>query len=310
MPTFTPSQISHLCRRLRWEEINPALIHALVLAAREEDLQPFGQAGPQRPGGDATTSLLSRSAGGAARLVARHPLVVCGLPLIEETLRAYGPGVKVRLEVADGEKVSSGTSLATLEGPAEVLLPAERVVLNFLQKLSGIATHTRRHVEALGASQTRLLDTRKTTPGWRLLEKYAVACGGAWNHRLGLYDRIMLKDNHLAFAGAAAGAALADLVRQAKLARPDLIVEVEVDRLDQIPPVLEAGADVILLDNFTVSQLREAVALIAGRAMTEASGGVSLPSLPTLGGLGLDFISCGSLIHQATWVDIGLDWLS
>ncbi len=298
----------HLHRRLKWEEINLVPVRTLIAAAREEDLQPFGLAGPQRPGGDATTALLDPAVRGSARLVARQPLTVCGLSLLAEILAAYGAGVKVNLECRDGDQLDRGGVLAGLEGPACVVLPAERVLLNFLQKLSGIATQTRRHVDALGDSPTKLLDTRKTTPGWRLLEKYAVGCGGGWNHRLGLYDRIMLKDNHLAFAGATGGTGLADLVRQARSSRPDLVVEVEVDRLDQIPPVLEAGADVILLDNFTVDQLRQAVAFMGGRALSEASGGVNLSSLSDLGRLGLDFISCGSLIHQATWVDIGLDW--
>jgi nicotinate-nucleotide pyrophosphorylase (carboxylating) len=199
--------------------------------------------------------------------------------------------------------------LARLEGPARRLLEAERVLLNFLQRLSGIATHTAAHVRALGRTHTRLIDTRKTTPGWRMLEKYAVACGGAWNHRLGLFDRVLIKDNHLAASGATRGDRLAAAVRLARRRAPDLAIEVEVDELAQLPPVLDAGADVVLLDNFTPAQLRRAVALVAGRARTEASGGVTLRSLPALAHLGLDFISSGALVHQSTWVDIGLDWV-
>jgi nicotinate-nucleotide pyrophosphorylase (carboxylating) len=215
-----------------------------------------------------------------------------------------------------------------LTGDPHTLLAAERVILNFIQHLSGVATHTRQLVDALGRGPTRLLDTRKTTPGFRMLEKYAVACGGGWNHRLGLFDRVMLKDNHLAQLGFAAprtsnvqpptsnlqqpeGArrtTLAAAVAAARRAAPGLLVEVEVDALAQIPPVLGAGADVILLDNFTPAQIKRAVALIAGRARIEASGGITERNLARYGGLGLDFISTGAPVHHSAWADIGLDW--
>jgi len=214
----------------------------------------------------------------------------------------------VQLHAKDGAMLKKGAVLATLTGDPRVLLAAERIMLNFLQRLSGIATETRRYAQALGRSRTRLLDTRKTTPAYRMLEKYAVACGGGWNHRLGLFDRVMLKDNHLALLGSNEG--LAAAVTRAKKSAPDLPVEVEVDRLDQIPPVLDAGADIILLDNFTVPQLRRAVALIYGRAFTEASGGITMKTLPKLASLGLDFASTGALVHQSSWVDLGLDWQS
>jgi nicotinate-nucleotide pyrophosphorylase (carboxylating) len=228
------------------------------------------------------------------------------LPLV---LDVYGGGMRVTPHVADGDTVRAGTVLARLAGPASRLLEAERVLLNFLQHLSGIATHTATYVRTLGRSRTRLLDTRKTTPGYRLLEKYAVACGGAWNHRLGLFDRVLIKDNHLAAAGATRGERLAAAVRRARARSPELVIEVEVDRLDQLPPVIAAGADIVLLDNFTVPRLRRAVALCRGRASTEASGGITLRTLPRRARLGLDFISSGALVHQSTWVDIGLDWL-
>jgi nicotinate-nucleotide pyrophosphorylase (carboxylating) len=208
--------------------------------------------------------------------------------------------------VQDGARVPAGAVLATLDGDPRVLLAAERVLLNFLQRLSGIATQTRRHAAALGDSATRLFDTRKTTPGHRMLEKYAVACGGGWNHRLGLFDRVMLKDTHLALLGSNDN--LAAAVARARKSAPALPVEVEVDRIDQIPPVLAAGADVILLDNFTPARLRAAVALIAGRAFTEASGGITLKTLPKLAPLGLDFVSTSALVHQSVWTDIALDW--
>ena len=309
MPRLTRARLlAHLHHRVRWTDLDPAHLRRLVAAARDEDLAGAGLAHRPTRTGDVTTEGQGLTGRGTAALVSREELVVCGLGLVAPVLAAYGRGVTVNALVQDGDVVPAGTLLAVLSGPSRLLLPAERVLLNFLQRLSGIATTTRRHVLALGPTRTRLLDTRKTTPGWRMLEKYAVACGGSDNHRLGLFDRVMLKDNHLAAAGATAGERLAAAVRRARAAAPELPIEVEVDALTQIPPVLEAGADVILLDNFTVPQLRRAVALIDGRAFTEASGGVTLTSLPKLAQLGLDFISTGALVHHSVWVDIGLDW--
>jgi nicotinate-nucleotide pyrophosphorylase (carboxylating) len=223
-------------------------------------------------------------------------------------LEAYGSACSFEAATSDGTPCPAGTCLGTISGEARQLLEAERVLLNFLQRLSGIAFLTRQYVDALGATPTRLLDTRKTTPGFRMLEKYAVACGGGFNHRLGLFDRIMLKDNHLAAAGATGGSALADLVRSSRARWPEMIIELEVDSLDQIPPALEAGIENIMLDNFSLEELRNAVDLIGDRAATEASGGITLQRLPTLARIGLDFISTGATIHKATWKDIGLDW--
>jgi len=264
---------------------------------------------------------------GAAALVAREPLTACGLPLVPLILSVFGGRVAAQFTARDGATIPAGGRLATLQGDPRVLLAAERTILNFVQRLSGIATHTRRHVDALGSSRTRLLDTRKTTPGHRMLEKYAVACGGGWNHRLGLFDRVMLKDNHLAVLGAgraqtgkfqvpgskgqgpeALAQHLTAAVAAARRIAPEAPVEVEVDRVGQIAAVLSAGADVILLDNFTVPELRRAVAVVKGRAFLEASGGVTLRTLPRLSGLGLDFVSTGAPVHHSVWADIGLDW--
>ena len=289
--------------------------------ARDEDLAGLGLRQRPRVTGDrSTASLATPPRSGDADLVAREPLIACGLPLVPLILRAYGGDATVQPRKRDGARVEEGEVLATLHGDPRTLLAAERIILNFLQRLSGVASQTGQYVAALGSGRTRLLDTRKTTPGYRMLEKYAVACGGGWNHRLGLFDRVMLKDNHLALLGLAEqlspGRAqrpdhtsrLAEAVQRARKAAPDLPVEVEVDRLDQISAVLAAGADVILLDNFPPARLRRAVALIGGRAFTEASGGITLKTLPRLSGLGLDFISTGALVHRSVWVDIGLDW--
>lgn len=304
-----------LLHRLTWDDLDPGYLRQLIHAARDEDLAGLGlRARPSRPGDRSTGSLGVTTRSAEAHLVARDPLITAGLPLLAPILRAYGTGAKAQLRRKDGARVKRGDVLATLHGDPRTLLAAERVALNFVQRLSGIATQTAAHVAALGSGRTRLLDTRKTTPGWRMLEKYAVACGGGWNHRLGLFDRVMLKDNHLALLGftsqrgPSGQSPLAEAVRRARAAAPDLPVEVEVDHLKQIPAVLDAGADVILLDNFTPAQLSRAVALIGGRALTEASGGITVKSLPKLAGLGLDFVSTGALVHQSTWVDIGLDW--
>ncbi len=296
-----------LIKRLSWKELDPAHLRRLVEMARDEDLAGLGlRRRPRTTGDRSTASIAATPRRGSADLVAREPLTVCGLPLVPLILAAYGPAASVRLRARDGDRAPAGAVLATLRGDPRLLLAAERVLLNFLQRLSGIATQTRRHAAALGNSATRLLDTRKTTPGYRMLEKYAVACGGGWNHRLGLFDRVMLKDNHLALLGSADD--LAAAVARARKNAPALPVEVEVDRIGQIPPVLAAGADVILLDNFTPARLREALALIDGRAFTEASGGITLKTLPRLASLGLDFVSTGALVHQSIWTDIALDW--
>jgi len=308
MPALSRARFSNsLIKRLTWDELDLAYLRRLVEIARDEDLAALGLRKQPRVTGDrSTASITTAPRQSSANLVAREPMIACGLPLLPLILKAYSGKASVQLHVRDGTSLAHGEIIATLKGDPRVLLAAERIVLNFLQRLSGIATQTRRYADALGKSRTRLLDTRKTTPGYRMLEKYAVACGGGWNHRLGLFDRVMLKDNHLALLGSNDG--IAGAVARAKKSTPDLPVEVEVDRLAQIPPVLAAGADIILLDNFTTVQLRKAVALIGGQAFTEASGGITLKTLPKLANLGLDFASTGALVHQSIWVDIGLDW--
>jgi nicotinate-nucleotide pyrophosphorylase (carboxylating) len=296
--------------RLRWEDIDTGYLRSLISTARDEDMGGAGLCAARRPAQpvDVTTDLMPRGARSGAVLNARKDLVACGLNLIPIILEVYGGGVEFTPLAADGERVAKGSALGSLRGDVGTLLRAERVMLNFLQKLSGVSSLTAQYVAALEGSPTRLLDTRKTTPAFRVLEKYAVACGGGWNHRMGLFDRVMLKDNHLAAAGAVGGSALTDAVRAAIARYPELVVQVEVDAIDQINPVLDAGAHIVLLNNFTVSQLREAVALIGDRARTEASGGITIASLPEIGRTGVDFASTGAITHGSTWIDIGLDW--
>lgn len=295
--------------QLNWSDLDTDYLRQLVGLAKIEDLAGAGLAERPERLGDVTTALMPEGATGKAQLTAREPMVVCGLGLVQLALDSYGEGCTFEAHVQDGGQVAAGDALGTLTGPSGPLLQAERIILNFLQHLAGIATETRNYADALGQSNTVLLDTRKTLPGYRVLQKYAFACGGGYNHRIGLFDRVMLKDNHLEVAGATGGDRLTETVSLARSACEGLAIEVEVDTLEQIPPVLEAGADIILLDNFSEDDLKAAIELIGDRACSEASGGIQIDTLSSLGTLGLDFISTGAPIHQSQWKDIGLDWL-
>lgn len=300
----------HLFRLLRWEDIDKVYLRQLIRLARDEDLEGSGlDAIPMIPG-DVTTDTLSPEDHIRVKLVARHPLTVCGLPLVPYVLDGYGEGCAFSQYVEESAPVKRGECLGKIAGPAARLLRAERVLLNFLQHMSGIATQTARFVEALNWSPTKLLDTRETTPGLRVLEKYAVAQGGGWNHRMGLFERILIRDHHLEERGELDGEKMRDAVYLSRLRNPNHAVEVEVHRLEQIPQLLAVGVDVILLANFSVQDLTKAVALIGDQAYTEATGEITIESLPALANIGLDFISCGSLIRKSVWVDIGVEWES
>ncbi len=294
--------------RLEFSDLSEDYLRMLIQLAKDEDLNGKGLAVAPTHTGDATSKVIANNTNGSAFLVARETITLCGLPLVPLILEAYNTELTFEPLSRDGATVDRGTRLGKITGPANSLLQAERVILNFIQFLSGISTLTRRYVKAMSGSDTKILDTRKTTPGYRMLQKYAVACGSGWNHRLGLFDRVMLKDNHLAADEATSGEALSALVTKARTQNPDLAIEVEVDHLDQIEPILEAGADKIMLDNFSFEDTKTAIALIKGRAYTEATGGISISSLPELCVLGLDFISTGAIVHKSAWKDIGLDW--
>ena len=295
--------------RLQWQDLDPDYLRQLVGLAKIEDLAGAGLTNRPERLGDVTTALMPEGAKGKAQLTAREPLTICGLGIVQATLDSYGQDCQFEAEAEDGQSLDQGETIGILGGSSTVLLQAERVILNFLQHLSGVATETRLYVDALGKSSSVLLDTRKTLPAYRVLQKYAFACGGGYNHRIGLFDRVMLKDNHLAVAGATGGKRLSETVALAVNTCDNIPVEVEVDTLEQIAPSLKAGADIILLDNFSPPELKEAVSMIDGRAWTEASGGITHDSLHALGDLGLDFISTGAPVHQSRWKDIGLDWL-
>lgn len=259
-------------------------------------------------GGDATTNaVVPAEAVTEGTLVTREECICAGLPVAEAVFAELDPTMSFEPLVQDGDLCVPGQKMAIIAGSARTLLTGERTALNFLQRLCGIATLTRRYVDAVGANPTRILDTRKTTPGLRALEKYAVAMGGGTNHRFGLYDRVMIKDNHLAIARLEGAGAIARAVQACRKRSPMLEIEVEADTLDDVVAAAEAGADYILLDNMDNDEMAEAVRLVKGRSLLEASGGITLERIPAIAGLGIDFISIGALTHSARAVDISLD---
>jgi nicotinate-nucleotide pyrophosphorylase (carboxylating) len=274
-------------------------LEAFVAATLSEDL------GAGLPGGgrDITSeSVIPAEARFSGTMDSRDEITVAGLPIAAAFFRRLDPGIVIEMLAADGDRVTAGADLMRLTGNARAMLTAERSALNTVQHLSGIATMTRTYVEAMGDTRAVLLDTRKTIPGLRHLEKYATRIGGAQNHRLGLWDAAMIKDNHVLVAGG-----VGEAVRRAKAAGIERII-CEVDRIDQIEPALGAGATHLLLDNMTPGVLVKAVAQVAGRVPCEASGGVSLETIGAIAGTGVDFISVGRLTQSAPAADIGLDF--
>ncbi len=258
--------------------------------------------------GDITTeAAISADEGAEACLVAKEPCVVAGLPLVEAVFAQIDPEVAVRLLVADGDFAGKGTRVCILRGPARGILTGERTALNFLQRLSGIATLTRQFVDEIAGTKARILDTRKTTPTLRVSEKYAVAMGGGTNHRLGLYDAVMIKDNHRVILARLGPKALGDAVAAARENHPTVPIIVEADTLEQVEEALATGANHILLDNMTLDELRDAVRLVGGRAKTEASGGVTLKTVRAIAQTGVDYVSVGALTHSARAVDFSME---
>ncbi|MEI6567184.1 MAG: carboxylating nicotinate-nucleotide diphosphorylase [Verrucomicrobiota bacterium] len=259
--------------------------------------------------GDVTTlATIPETATATALLRARQPLVLAGLGLAEEAFRTLDSAVQFERPARDGDPLPAGATALIIRGNARALLTAERVALNFVQRLSGIATLTARYVKEISGTGARVLDTRKTTPGLRALEKFAVRCGGGQNHRFGLHDMVLIKDNHLTALRGAQPNPVAAAIQRARAQYPKLKVEAEADTLEQALQAAEAGADFILLDNMPPALLREAVSRIAGRSKTEASGGVRLETIRTIAETGVDFISVGALTHSATAVDLVLDF--
>ena len=275
--------------------LNPLLIQDAVRRALDEDL---GRAG------DITTqATIPASSIAHTVIAARETGVIAGLPLAEAAFHMIAQGVRFTPRLGDGTLVHKGDIIAEIEGSARAILSAERVALNFLGRLSGIASLTRRYVEEVSDTETRIVCTRKTTPGLRAFEKYAVRCGGGSNHRYGLDDAMLIKDNHIAVAGSVKQA-----LQAAKAAAGHLVkIEIEVDTLEQLHAVLAEGADVVLLDNMDIKTLKQAVALVEGAMLTEASGGVTLETVSAIAATGVDMISVGALTHSPRVLDLGLD---
>jgi nicotinate-nucleotide pyrophosphorylase (carboxylating) len=279
--------------------LDPAEILPAVLAAMEEDVGT----------GDATTlATVPPHIQVRAYVRAREPLVLAGIQFAEAAFRATEPGLTIRHLSRDGDLVATHASILEINGPARAILTAERVALNFLQRLSGIATIAAKYVEAVRGTGAIILDTRKTTPGWRRFEKYAVKQGGANNHRVGLYDMILIKDNHLVALRNEIPNPIHAAVQRARAAYPNLRVEVEADTLEQVQQAVDARADIVLLDNMTLDQLRAAVAICDTKTQTEASGGVNLDTVRAIAETGVNYISVGAITHSSRAVDIALDF--
>jgi nicotinate-nucleotide pyrophosphorylase (carboxylating) len=270
-----------------------AAVDRLIDLALEEDIGS----------GDITTAhLVDTDTPGRATIVAKEELVIAGLAMARRVLERLDAGIDFQAHFSDGDVVPKLSIVADLQGRLAALLTAERTALNFLQRLSGVATHVRAYVHRMGHTQVRLVDTRKTTPGWRVLEKYAVRVGGAANHRMGLYDGVLIKDNHIAACGGIKPAVERIRSRISHLTK----IEVETATLDEVNEALAAGADIIMLDNMDLPAIRRAVALIDGRALVEVSGGVTDKDLKDLAAAGVDLISSGALTHSARAVDISM----
>ncbi len=237
-------------------------------------------------------------------VVARKAGTIAGLPLVAACFEKLSPAIKIKAQARDGDTVKAGTALMTLSGDARAILAAERTALNFLGHLSGIATATSAYVRKIGKAKTRICCTRKTTPGLRALEKYAVRCGGGLNHRFGLDDAMLIKDNHIAVAGS-----IRAVLQRAKAKAGHLVkIEIEVDSLKQLEEVLASGlADVVMLDNFSIATMKKAVKLVAGRLVIEASGGITLDNIAAIAATGVDYASSGALTHSAPNLDVALD---
>jgi nicotinate-nucleotide pyrophosphorylase (carboxylating) len=274
--------------------LSPLLVADAVRAALAEDLG--------RAGDITSAAVIPEGAEARGVIVARKPGVVAGLAVAEAAFRALDPAMRFRAEVRDGDAVAVGTRLATLAGNARAMLAGERVALNYLCHLSGVATATAALVARVGHTRAQIVDTRKTTPGLRAFEKYAVRCGGGVNHRYGLDDAILIKDNHVAVAG------VGEAIRRARAHAGHMVkVEVEVQSFDQLNEALAAGADVIMFDNMSPADISKGIAIVAGRALTEASGGITLDTVAAIAETGVDLISSGAITHSAPALDVALD---
>jgi len=269
-------------------------VHDLIDLALREDIGT----------GDVTSeSTIPENVMAKAVILSKDEGIIAGLDIAGEVFRKIDPDIDYKKLVSDGDKITKWQELATVEGKARSLLTAERTVLNFLQRLSGVATITSKYVKAVSGYKARIVDTRKTTPGWRALEKFAVRVGGGGNHRFGLYDAVLIKDNHIAVAGS-----ITEAVARAKERIPHTMkIEIETENLNQVCEAIESKADIIMLDNMSLDMMSEAVKLINGKAIVEASGGIKLENIASVAATGVDLISIGALTHSAMSLDISMD---
>ncbi|HRL93656.1 MAG TPA: carboxylating nicotinate-nucleotide diphosphorylase [Pseudomonas sp.] len=251
--------------------------------------------------GDITAQLIAAERSASARIITREAATICGIAWVDEVFRQLDPQVSVNWLVQDGQRVTADQTLFTLQGPARALLSGERSALNFLQTLSAVATHSQHYADLVAGTQVKLLDTRKTLPGLRLAQKYAVTCGGCHNHRIGLYDAFLIKENHIAACGG-----IAQAIQAAQQIAPGKPVEVEVESLEELQQALDAGADIIMLDELSLEDMRTAVHLTAGRAKLEASGGINASTLRSVAETGVDYISLGTLTKDIKAVDLSM----
>lgn len=305
---FEPPALNKFKQKIAWESIDQKRLLAYLEFCVEEDL---GFATKTEHRRDLTSDICSIKGEGSANLVGRERMTLCGIRLIPFIFKAFCVNsVIMETYAEDGTEIKAGSVIAKLTGKQKDILLIERTALNFLQRLSGVATSTKEYVTILEQQGVSLLDTRKTTPGLRVLEKYATGCGGGFNHRMGLFDRILIKDNHIAANGVTSPNELSIMLAEIKRNKKsnNLLIEVEIDHIEQLEIAIQVGVDAILLDNFSPSEVKKAVSINQNRVVLEASGGISLNSLQEYAQAKPHFISTGTPIHGSRWLDIGLDW--
>lgn len=296
-------------RRLGWEDLNMNHTASLIKSAIAEDLSCCVDSINRAWEKDLTSNTCRFTGRGRAILRTRENMVVCGLPLIPMIIEIAGcKDISFSEVAADGDCLPVNSIIGALEGVSHQILTLERTILNFVQKLSGIATDTKKFVDLISPHNVGLLDTRKTTPGFRMLEKYACAKGGSFNHRIGLFDRILIKDNHLASQSIENSSELALYLTRVNAENPGVLIELEIDHPEQLMPAIESGVDAVLLDNFEPDQVKQAVQLNQNRIILEASGRINLDNIENYARQKPHFISTGAPVHRSKWIDIGLDW--
>ncbi|MCF6764480.1 carboxylating nicotinate-nucleotide diphosphorylase [Thiotrichales bacterium 19S3-7] len=276
------------------DKINQEIIQKMVADALEEDIQT----------GDITAELVKETTQARAQVITREPMVVCAMAWVEEVFRQINPQIKLLNYVSDGDKVAEGTILFEVDGNAKDILTAERTAMNFLQMLSGVATKTNLFVEKIAHTNAQILDTRKTIPGFRYAQKYAVNCGGGMNHRIGLFDAFLIKENHIIACGS-----IAKAVEKARKVAPEKAIEVEVENFDELAEAIKAKADVIMLDNFNLLEMQQAVSFTNAQALLEASGNVDLQRVVGIAESGIDFISIGGITKHIQAVDLSMRFI-